>query len=115
MYQRARPSQFPKKPVTYQAAIRHPAPDRPTSIWGLLHHNLGNPADAEAHRRAPERAETALAYFNLGVVLRIDRKKVAISPYQEASNIPDFLRHCNLAQLYGARLEARRLGVRPIG
>ena len=90
----------------YQEAIRsHPALSDAHVNLGLLHHNLGNLADAEAcYRRALEyEPKLALAHFNLGVVLEDRQKKsAAISSYQEAlKHAPDFLEaHCNLAQLY---------------
>ena len=72
---------------------------------GLLHHNIGNLAEAEGcYRQALlHQPESSLAYFNLGVVLE-DRQKrsAAVAAYQEAlKHAPDFLEaHCNLAQLF---------------
>ena len=90
----------------YQEAIRlHPALTDAHLNLGLLHHNLGNLADAEVcYRHALEyEPKLPLAHFNLGVVLEDRQKKsAAISSYQEAlKHAPDFLEaHCNLAQLY---------------
>ena len=90
----------------YQEALRlHPALTDAHINLGLLHHNLGNLAEAEAcYRRALEyEPKLALAHFNLGVVLEDRQKKsAAVSAYEEAlQHAPDFLEaHCNLAQLY---------------
>ena len=90
----------------YQEAVRfHPALADAHINLGLLHHNLGELAEAEAcYRRALEyEPKLALAHFNLGVVLEDRQKKsTAVSAYQEAlKHAPDFLEaHCNLAQLY---------------
>jgi tetratricopeptide (TPR) repeat protein len=90
----------------YQEAIQlHPGFTDAHINLGLLNHNLGQLADAEAcYRRALEHEpKLALAHFNLGVVLE-DRhqKSAAISAYKEALlHAPDFFEaHCNLAQLY---------------
>ena len=90
----------------YQEAIRlHPALTDAHINLGLLHHNLGELAEAEGcYRRALDyEPKLALAHFNLGVVLEDRQKKsAAVSAYQEAlKHAPDFLEaHCNLAQLY---------------
>ena len=90
----------------YQEAIRlHPGFTDAHINLGLLNHNLGQLADAEAcYRRALEHEpKLALAHFNLGVLLE-DRhqKSAALSAYKEALlHEPDFFEaHCNLAQLY---------------
>jgi tetratricopeptide (TPR) repeat protein len=90
----------------YQEAIRlHPGFTDAHVNLGLLNHNLGLLADAEAcYRRALEHEpKLALAHFNLGVLLE-DRhqKSAAISAYKEALvHAPEFFEaHCNLAQLY---------------
>lgn len=90
----------------YQEAISlHPALTDAHINLGLLHHNLGNLAEAEGcYRRALQfEPKLALAHFNLGVVLEDRQKKsAAVLAYQEAlKHAPDFLEaHCNLAQLY---------------
>jgi tetratricopeptide (TPR) repeat protein len=90
----------------YQEAIRlDPASTDAHINLGLLHHDLGDLADAEmCYRRALEHdPKLALAHFNLGVVLEDRHKRsAAISAYQEAlKHAPDFLEaHCNLAQLF---------------
>jgi tetratricopeptide (TPR) repeat protein len=90
----------------YQEAVRlDPGLTDAHINLGLLHHNLGNLADAEvSYRRALEHdPKLALAHFNLGVVLEDRHKRsAAISAYQEAlKHAPDFLEaHCNLAQLF---------------
>lgn len=90
----------------YQEAIRL----RPGFVdayinLGLLNHNAGQLADAEACYSQALRYEPklALAHFNLAVVLEDQEKKsAAIAAYQEAlKHAPDFFEaHCNLARLY---------------
>jgi tetratricopeptide (TPR) repeat protein len=90
----------------YQEAIRlHPGLTDAHINLGLLHHNLGNLAEAErCYRSALEHEpKSALAHFNLGVALEDrHRRSAAIVAYEEALRCePDFLEaHCNLAQLY---------------
>jgi tetratricopeptide (TPR) repeat protein len=90
----------------YQEAIRlHPGLTDAHINLGLLHHNLGNLAEAErCYRSALEHdPKSALAHFNLGVALEDrHRRSAAIVAYEEALRCePDFLEaHCNLAQLY---------------